>query len=437
MSKEQEHILGSTEWTTMLLSAESHSALTARVEGLFEEISKGTFARVDDLLLRLHQEEQFGTVRFACPISRQMDLSELEGLLESFLKSGTLPKGGVVSSGGDSEGKLCVLFTGQGSQFPGMGHALYQSSPVFRAAFEEICSHLNRHLPQRIEEVIFSTKGSSEAELLGQTQWTQPALFALETALFRLWEALGIQVDMVLGHSIGELVAAHVSGLLSLEDAAKLVCSRGCLMAKQATPGGAMASLQVSEAEAHELIEQVEGYAEIAGINGPHQTVISGESSAVQQLEEHCRTYGRKTLMLQVSHAFHSAHMDAMLSSYEEVAAQLSFSKPVLPLISHVTGELASFEELCRPRYWGEQVRNAVRFFDGILQANALGATTFLECGPKAVLSGMARDCLSECESSSTFIASLSRAISAEKAFSRAVGALFASGQDLHLFSDM
>ncbi|HEU5384270.1 MAG TPA: type I polyketide synthase, partial [Streptosporangiaceae bacterium] len=311
--------------------------------------------------------------------SRQELADGLAGLAAGEPRPGVVT--GTVSPG--RRARVGFLFAGQGSQRAGMGRELHAASPVFAQAFDQACAILEAELGVPVGDVVLG-RGGGDADQADQTLYAQAGLFALQAGLAALLASCGIRPDAVAGHSVGEVAAAHVAGVLSLEDAGKLVAARARLM--QALPaGGEMIAVQATEEEAARALAGRDGVS-VAAVNGPDSVVISGDADTVRQVADGFRERGRRTRQLRVSHAFHSPRVEPVLAELGEVAAGLHFAAPKVPWACALTGEMVGN---CEPGYWPAQARQAVRFADAVAALAAQEVSVFIELGPDGTLSAM------------------------------------------------
>jgi polyketide synthase 12 len=371
-----------------VISAKSERALRAQTDNLKVFVNADPGLRLADIGLSLTHRAELEHRAVVLGEDREVLLEAL-GALAGGRPSSSIVEGVVERS----RGSIAFLFTGQGAQRVGMGRELHGAFSVFAEALDEVCAEFDAWLERPLREVLWAEENSPSAGLLDQTSFTQAGLFAFEVALFRLVESLGVRPDYLIGHSIGELVAAYVADVFSLEDACRLVAARGRLMG-ELSAGGAMVAVGASEGE---VVETLVGFGDrlvVAGVNGPSSVVISGDEDAASEVALVWEGRGRKVKRLRVSHAFHSPLMDGMLEEFERVVVEVSFSEPKIPVVSNVTGRVVAGGELCAPEYWLRHVRETVRFGDGVRWLADHGVGSFLELGPDGVLSGMVEECL-------------------------------------------
>jgi acyl transferase domain-containing protein/acyl carrier protein len=326
---------------------------------------------------------------------------------------------------GDGSPRVAFLFTGQGAQYAGMGKSLYQREPVFRAALDACAEALHAHLPRPLLEVMFA--GDDDATI-HETRYAQPALFSLEYALSRLWASWGVEPWAVLGHSVGELAAACVAGVMDLADGLALIAARGRLM-QELPRNGTMVAVRAGLDEVREALRSHGERVSIAAVNGPRSTVISGERTAVAEVVaafEQARIQARE---LRVSHAFHSALMEPMLDEFEAFARGIHGQPPRCRLISNLTGTALAEGQAPDASYWRRHVREPVLFEQGMRALAEAGVTTFLEIGPQPTLTGMARMFLDGGESA--WISSMRPDRDEGEQLLAGAAALYAHGVDL------
>jgi pimaricinolide synthase PimS1 len=405
--------------TPVVLSAKSEPALRDQAKRLVAHLQANPEQGLDDTAFSL------ATARAQLSHRAGIVAADGEELLEALgaLASGK-PHPSLVEAK-TQDGKLAFLLSGQGAQRPGMGRGLYEAFPVYAEALEEACEELDPHLGLSLKDLLFAEKGSEEAAKLDRTEITQPALFATGLSLHRLLESFGYQPDFLLGHSIGELTAAHLAGVFDLSDAAKLICARGALMG--ALPeGGAMAAIEATEEE----IEAggLPGGVSLAGVNGPMSLVLSGPEQEVMELAEQWKGKGRRTARLKVSHAFHSFLMDPMLAELEQVASGIALSPPKLTVLSNLTGQPLTPEQATDPAYWAAQVRSTVRFADGVAHLAEQGVGVCLELGPGANLCAAAGSTFAHADSEAVAIPTLGKDAEEPRSLLTAIASAHARG---------
>jgi len=386
----------------LTLSAKSEGALKDLVQRYEKHLSDNANSVLADICYTASAGRAHLSHRLALTAE---NVEELGGKLAAFT-AGQTPAGmqrGFVET--EDQPKIAFLFTGQGAQYLNMSRRLYETQPTFRNALEECGELLRPHLEHSLLSVVFAETGampSAPCPLLDQTAYTQPALFALEYALAKLWESWGVEPSVVMGHSVGEYVAACVAGVFSLADGLKLIAARGRLM--QALPqNGAMVAIFADEAQVAKLIEAYSSQVAIAAINGPDNVVISGLNAAVDEIVQKCAAQGLKSKSLKVSHAFHSPLMEPMLDEFAHLAAEIKHATPRIGFISNLTGKLFGFRfndpqsSILDPRsYWRRHVREAVQFAESIKTLYEKGYRVFVEIGPHPTLLGMGSKCLPE-----------------------------------------
>ncbi|HEY9795455.1 MAG TPA: type I polyketide synthase [Candidatus Sericytochromatia bacterium] len=373
----------------LTLSAKSENALKELAQSYEKFLANHPTESLADICFTANTGRSQFDYRLAVVADSTVELREQLSAFADGRESVGLISGKVTSR---KRPKIAFLFTGQGCQYVGMGRQLYENQPTFRKTLDRCDEILRPYLEKPLLSVLYPEPGMSSP--LNETAYTQPALFALEYALAKLWKSWGIEPAVAIGHSVGEYVAACVAGVFSLEDGLKLIAERGRLM-QALPPGGEMVVVFADEARVAAAIQPYAPDVVIAALNGPECMVISGNSEAVRCVAESLRQEGIETKKVNVSHAFHSPLMKPMLPTFERIALEVSYSSPQIGLISNVTGGIIK-DEIATPNYWLSHVRKPVRFATSMETLHQEQFQVFVEIGPKPTLLGMGRRCLPE-----------------------------------------
>jgi len=403
------------------LSAKSADALVARAEQLLNWLNDNPDAPIGDLCFTTNVSRSQFSFRFAAPVR---SVAELKDRLAAWLRTVTKDAS---SAQRTNSAPIAFMFSGQGSQYAGMAAKLYRTHSVFRSALDQCHALAEPYLERGLLDVIFAA--DSNTALVNRTDYTQPALFAVEYALVELLKSWGIAPSAVIGHSLGEIVAACAADVITLKDAMRLVTARGALMHRLPS-GGGMTAIFAKESVVRTLIDKIPREIAVAALNGPLNTVASGELDALRMLAEEMDREGIRYRELQVSNAFHSPRTEPILDDLENVAGQIKYNVPKLPLISNLTGELISTAP--DKIYWRRHLRETVRFADGMLALAELGCRTFLEIGPHPVLLPIAQVCLGARAKSAAWVAALNRQKSDVDSIAEMLVALYLTGHNMN-----
>jgi acyl transferase domain-containing protein len=405
----------------MVLSASSAPALRDLSLAYAEHLAKEPECSLPDICHTAAIGRSALPYRLAFPAP---NIAVARELLNSFAHGGSNPE--IVSGRIRSDSRVAFLFTGQGAQHTGMGRALYVAEPVFRVAFDQCALLLGKYLDRPLREIVgYEADSSAPPDILDETRYTQPALFAVEYALASLWRSWGIEPAAIVGHSLGEYVGACVAGALSLEDALRLVAARSRLM--QSLPrNGAMAAVFAGEQRVRAMVAPYNDSVSIAATNSPVNTVISGKADDVRAVLQRLRREGMESKPLTVSHAFHSPLVEPVLDEFEQSARSVEHRVPAVDLVLNLTARPLGESLPLDANYWRRHARETVRFAESVRNLHARGIRAFLEIGPAPVLIAMARQCVEDSET--TWLASLCKERDTWPQMLSSLGALFVLG---------
>ncbi|WP_414573579.1 SDR family NAD(P)-dependent oxidoreductase [Nostoc sp. CCY 9925] len=372
----------------LTLSAKSQKALQELAQSYQEYLTQHPDVNLADVCFTANTGRSHFNHRLAVVSESNVQLHQQLSAFTALEETAGVVNGQVQSN---KRPQVAFLFTGQGSQYINMGRQLYEQAPIFREALNDCDEILRPYLDESLLKIIYPEPG--ETSDLEQTKYTQPAIFAIEYALVQLWKSWGVEPTVVMGHSVGEYVAATVAGILSLEDGLKLIAERSRLM-HSLPSGGEMVAVFSDEATIRKITQIDDKRVAFAAFNGPQNTVISGEQQAVQEICTALNAAKIVTKKLYVSHAFHSPLMEPILGDFRDFAASINYTPGQIKLISNLTGEQA--QEDITPDYWCEHLRSPVQFATSLQTLSTSGCEVFVEIGPKPTLSAMGRKCLSE-----------------------------------------
>ena len=363
-------------WHLLALSAKSSAELVALCQQYAKYIQENPQHALNDICYTVNTANSHFDYRIAIVANNRELL--LRKLTDKKIAASITPV--------KRPAKIAFLFTGQGSQYSTMGKLLYDTHPTFKTIIDECAKQTKEILAQPLLDVIFSNTAS---HCLNQTQYTQPALFVLEYALAILWQQWGVKPDVVIGHSVGEITAATIAGLLSLKDGLRLITKRASLM-QDLPQGGGMLAVRSDEKTIVEFIKLNHSAVDIAAINGPKQVVLSGKKAHLNQIKNDFAQKGIIAMMLDVSHAFHSKLMEPILEPFGQVAETMSYQQPSVGLISNLTGDIINTAGIVNAAYWSKHIRSPVRFYSGMQKLLNLDCRTLIEIGPHPILLPMA-----------------------------------------------
>ncbi|WP_341529475.1 beta-ketoacyl synthase N-terminal-like domain-containing protein [Nostoc sp. UHCC 0302] len=393
------------DWHLLTLSAKNETALRELAQKYEKFLSKNSQASLADICFTANTSRTRFDYRLSVVAASNLHLREQLNAFVANEKIASLVSGKIT---GRKRQKIAFLFTGQGSQYIGMGRQFYEQAPVFRQTLQKCDEILRPYLEESIINILYPS--DRQTSLIDQTAYTQPALFALEYSLYQLWQSWGVKPNALIGHSVGEYVAACIAGVFSLEDGLKLIAIRGRLMQGLPTTGE-MVAVMASADEINNIVNIDESQVAlakpavgIAAYNSPNNTVISGDSQAIQAISATLKAAGIKTTRLQTSHAFHSPLMQPILAEFQQVAATVTYNSAQIDIISNVTGEKLSPTAI-NAEYWCEHLRSSVKFADSIATLHQQGYEIFVELGAKPTLLSMGRSCLAN--SNTLWLASL------------------------------